>query len=147
MFCDSRKFLLPGKSAASKRQPIVTKSFTLPSSTGRRKKMEETKPEKGSALFNLVMFVISSILKQMSCRPNYPCFFFSFFFFFFWLALLMGKLLKISTAQLHACKTGFVQGTHLWKSNAMHLFVQTYSVLNRFSDLRTRTSFTYGRVL
>ena len=26
------------------------------------------------------MFVISSILKQMSCRPNYPCFFlFSFF--------------------------------------------------------------------
>ena len=45
--------------------------------------MEETKPEKGSALFNLVMFVISSILKQMSCRPNYPGFFlFSFFFFF-----------------------------------------------------------------
>ena len=44
--------------------------------------MEETKPEKGSALFNLVMFVISSILKQMSCRPNYPCFFFLSFFFF-----------------------------------------------------------------
>lgn len=44
--------------------------------------MEETKPEKGSALFNLVMFVISSILKQMSCRPNYAGFFlFSFFFF------------------------------------------------------------------
>ena len=45
--------------------------------------MEETKPEKGSALFNLVMFVISSILKHMSCRLNYPCFFFFFLSFFF----------------------------------------------------------------
>ncbi|XP_073227774.1 lysine-specific demethylase 4C-like isoform X1 [Porites lutea] len=47
LLAENRKFLLPGKSAASKRQPIVTKSFTLPSSAGRRKKMEETKPEKG----------------------------------------------------------------------------------------------------
>lgn len=42
-----RKSLEPRKSSASKRQPIVTKSFTLPSSAGRRKKMEQTKKEKG----------------------------------------------------------------------------------------------------
>jgi len=42
-----RKSLGPRKSAASKRQPIVTKSFTVPSSAGRRKKMKENKKEKG----------------------------------------------------------------------------------------------------
>ncbi|KAL9951527.1 hypothetical protein ACROYT_G044203 [Oculina patagonica] len=42
----ARKSLEPRKSAA-KRQPVVTKSFTVPSSAGRRKKMEETKKGKG----------------------------------------------------------------------------------------------------
>lgn len=42
----ARKSLQPRKPAA-KRQPVVTKSFTVPSSAGRRKKMEETKKRKG----------------------------------------------------------------------------------------------------
>lgn len=38
---------LERRKSASKRQPVVTKSFTVPSSAGRRNKMEETKKRKG----------------------------------------------------------------------------------------------------
>ena len=43
MFINNRESLKHRKASASKRQPLVSKSFTVPSSAGRRKKMEMKK--------------------------------------------------------------------------------------------------------
>lgn len=59
---------LQARKPAAKRQPVVTKSFTVPSSAGRRKKMEETKKGKGPGTFLcILMFYCLSKNKETYC--------------------------------------------------------------------------------
>lgn len=75
VFSLSRKSLQPRKPAA-KRQPVVTKSFTVPSSAGRRKKMEETKKRKGPAkslrvkLHSQALSILPSLLLSLNDKEG-----------------------------------------------------------------------------